>query len=492
MQAFMKNFYILILLLLLVSCKESVSDKTEVNSQKNVPQKVHRNDEVYIAIEDTTESFSTNLRLDEFQDKTDLIAFGKENRRISITIPTKKSISLIGGNLTGGFFYDVELEKGDSVYIKQEKIKISPKESIKIAFFDITNSDRKPSEINFPNLLYRKHIKTGSKSIDTSKSFLWVKWDSQNQYFDALQLLDSLKRTNKISDKFYEKEKGNQKWEYLARQIREKKIEFIDSSKLIKTNGELFPVINSEIDSSPKYISFLRALIDYQYLGDRGRMTNSDKFEFVRYNETFLNQDLKIKVLDAYLKSIYFIEKEKFPEFVNRFKKINGDNKLSSKWENILTTYTDNLHRLNSSKNDVALLTNMVNDNELTFDEIIKELNGKVVLVDFWASWCAPCRMEMPQLEKVKEQFDETKFQIVEISIDDDYNAWERASQIENLSDEKHSYHISNWKKSNLYKNYNINTIPRYILIDKNGKIINADAPRPSNSLLADLIQASI
>ncbi len=152
MQAFMKNFYILILLLLLVSCKESVSDKTEVNSQKNVPQKVHRNDEVYIAIEDTTESFSTNLRLDEFQDKTDLIAFGKENRRISITIPTKKSISLIGGNLTGGFFYDVELEKGDSVYIKQEKIKISPKESIKIAFFDITNSDRKPSEINFPNL----------------------------------------------------------------------------------------------------------------------------------------------------------------------------------------------------------------------------------------------------------------------------------------------------------------------------------------------------
>ena len=60
------------------------------------------------------------------------------------------------------------------------------------------------------------------------------------------------------------------------------------------------------------------------------------------------------------------------------------------------------------------------------------------------------------------------------------------------LSKEEDNYIIANWKKSSLYKNYKIKTIPRYLLFDKNGKIIDDDAPRPSENELIKLIKASI
>jgi thiol-disulfide isomerase/thioredoxin len=128
----------------------------------------------------------------------------------------------------------------------------------------------------------------------------------------------------------------------------------------------------------------------------------------------------------------------------------------------------------------------------LTFEEILSNQKGKIVLVDFWASWCSPCRKEMPFLKDLKSKFNENELKVIEISIDKDYSAWVRASKLESLSKEEDNYIIANWKKSSLYKNYKIKTIPRYLLFDKNGKIIDDDAPRPSENELIKLIKASI
>ena len=98
----------------------------------------------------------------------------------------------------------------------------------------------------------------------------------------------------------------------------------------------------------------------------------------------------------------------------------------------------------------------------------------------------------MPYLKDLKQKFNADEFKVIEISIDKDYSAWVRASKLEGLSKEEDNYIISSWKKSSLYKNFKIETIPRYLLFDKNGKIINEDAPRPSENELEKLIKASI
>jgi alkyl hydroperoxide reductase subunit AhpC len=98
----------------------------------------------------------------------------------------------------------------------------------------------------------------------------------------------------------------------------------------------------------------------------------------------------------------------------------------------------------------------------------------------------------MPFLKELKSKFNETEFKVIEISIDEDYSSWVRASKQENLSNDENNYIINNWQKSSLYKNYNIKTIPRYLLFGKDGKIIDEDAPRPSESELVELIKTSI
>ena len=110
---------------------------------------------------------------------------------------------------------------------------------------------------------------------------------------------------------------------------------------------------------------------------------------------------------------------------------------LKNKWLSIVTEQKANREKLNASNRTVGVLTNLVNDNQLTFEDVLSNNKGKVVLVDFWASWCAPCRKEMPLLKNLKSKFSENELKVIEISIDKDYSSWVRASKLENLSNEK-------------------------------------------------------
>jgi len=112
----------------------------------------------------------------------------------------------------------------------------------------------------------------------------------------------------------------------------------------------------------------------------------------------------------------------------------------------------------------------------------LADLKGKVVYVDVWATWCGPCKREIPYLKEVEEEYHNENVAFVSISIDveKDYDAWK------NMVTEKELGGIqlmadSDWK-SKFVTDYGIKGIPRFILIDTEGNIINSDAPRPSSS----------
>ena len=101
----------------------------------------------------------------------------------------------------------------------------------------------------------------------------------------------------------------------------------------------------------------------------------------------------------------------------------------------------------------------------------LSSLKGKVVLIDFWASWCRPCRAENPNVVKMYNAYKDKGFDIYSVSLDKDKEAWAKAIQDDNLVWPSHVSDLGYWQSS-VVKQYNISGIPFTCLIDKEGKIV--------------------
>lgn len=118
-------------------------------------------------------------------------------------------------------------------------------------------------------------------------------------------------------------------------------------------------------------------------------------------------------------------------------------------------------------------------DRDFTYNEVIELYKGKVVVVDFWASWCAPCRQNMPDLLKLEKNYNANGLEVVYASIDDFPNPWKRASMDENIWD-SNTYWVNNWVGSDTHRKFDIRRIPRYIIYDRSGDVVYENAPKPA------------
>ncbi len=101
----------------------------------------------------------------------------------------------------------------------------------------------------------------------------------------------------------------------------------------------------------------------------------------------------------------------------------------------------------------------------------LSSLRGKVVLVDFWASWCGPCRKENPNVVRLYNKFKGKGFTVFSVSLDEDINAWKQAILMDGLIWPNHVSDLMGWKTP-MTQLYGFNSIPYTVLIDKNGKIL--------------------
>lgn len=115
----------------------------------------------------------------------------------------------------------------------------------------------------------------------------------------------------------------------------------------------------------------------------------------------------------------------------------------------------------------------------------LSSLKGQIVLLDFWASWCGPCRMENPNIVAAYNKYKDVKFKagkgftIYSVSLDQNRDAWMKAIKQDNLSWPYHVSDLGGWR-SKPAQIYRVNSIPASYLLDGNGVIVGKNLRGPA------------
>ena len=167
--------------------------------------------------------------------------------------------------------------------------------------------------------------------------------------------------------------------------------------------------------------------------------------------------------------------------FVRIFKKLN----VNPEQGKIITQKYEAIKQLIPGKVSTDFMAHDINGK--TYQ--LKDFAGKLLYIDLWATWCAPCRAEIPFLDKLKLQYKDKPITFLSLDVYDSEDKWKQMLQTQKMSGWQL---ISTDRKMPFLENYVVDGIPRFILLDNEGKIVDANAPRPSDKILIALIEKTL
>ena len=176
-----------------------------------------------------------------------------------------------------------------------------------------------------------------------------------------------------------------------------------------------------------------------------------------------------------------FLGQDRYPEENKKIiERLQKETPTSSYTQEMVEQYNKNLQQLQAQqayqKMESATAVGATAP-ELSFKspegKVLKlsELRGKVVLVDFWASWCRPCRMENPNVVAAYKKFKDKGFAIYSVSLDQNADSWKAAIGQDGLAWPNHVSDLKGWQSEPAHI-YGVQSIPAQFLLDKDGKIV--------------------
>lgn len=346
----------------------------------------------------------------------------------------------------------------------------------------ITYTGTGSSENNFlakKFLIKEKHNDIGKLFLLEEKEFL-AKINEQKT-----ELLSSI--DGSISEKFAQNEKKNIDYDYiLTTKQYERGHAYFAKKKEFKVSKD-FPDLTKDLkfdnEEDYKISSAYRNLVGRNFYKTAREVSKKDSVSFqdaaIQFIEKVKSSEIKNGLLTSIARNISS-KNEKSADLYTAIMKLSTDKDFKTK-----LTKKYNLINTLAKGNDSPIFDNY--ENYAGGTSSLSDFKGKYVYIDVWATWCGPCKREIPSLKKVEKQYHDKDIAFISISIDvkKSHDAWIQMVKDKELTGVQ-LFADNDWS-SKFIKNYDINSIPRFILIDKEGKIVNADAPRPSSKDLIKL-----
>ena len=360
------------------------------------------------------------------------------------------------------------LRRGDDAYIEYSNGK---------PYLDVRNREVKEHDQNVlaflkesglpPTAMEFYHENNRSKNNDDKKK-------SFKKYDQLISSLDSLFKDNSLSDAEYD---------YYRKYLLYRKE--LDAEKF---NTELFKNPDLHVEG---YDLFMRQYIFGNLkkkiisLGNGSARNSLEAFDFALTSKNFTRSNKK-HLLSLYLKGIkidfptstYKDRVAKYESFLSE-KDDDSSKRNSKSLASVFNTNNENSKLLKSiynTTNEVELVDSK--GNSTTLQEVLDSHKGKIVYIDFWASWCAPCRDAFPSYAELKKRYNEKDIVFIFISGDRDPGKWKKAEIEEKLTN---SYLASNYPEAKFYKDLDLRAFPRYLIFNKKGQLIKQRALGPDS-----------
>lgn len=424
-------------------------------------------------------------------------------RKDTVVLSSKRDFIEVQHTYMGLDHLSYHFQNGDSVLFTYNGRK---------PFAEILNRNVSQEEVNhdikmreklsnnyFPGIL-RTH-----RSFALTKEFDSIPWETKaeiaeqvgidaalKEFFAEGDMLDSLYQNNVISKKAYDFYTTNREMDMANAQFDTDfgfGINSIDGINEVLTPEHLLQMNLDSVSTRFYY---------HKLLEEKRRDFFTSKVDLIRVSNGSYRDSRKAYDLIRTSNAISRTEKDlmlvkTIGEIYNNF---NLKDRLEY-WEKFQEDVTDSVY-LNLVKEkyefgepvkDEVEIT-AFNGDKLTLSEALEEHQGKVVYLDFWASWCAPCIRTIPDAKKLQQEFDGRGIVFMYLSIDEEADKWLAASEEHSLYGKTPGYIVTNKKRSRNLDYLNVRSIPRYMIYDKEGTLVEGDAPRPGTMDVRKLLES--
>jgi thiol-disulfide isomerase/thioredoxin len=359
--------------------------------------------------------------------------------------------------------------------------------------FDMKNMDSsivisgKGSEIS--NYLLAKIKK--AKEIKGSGLEIYLKDESE---YKAAQLevknsmTSILENSKGISDDFKAMELRNINYEYINElNIYEDYYKYYSKKEDFKVSEDFLKDVEKVLDFNNEedylYSKSYQDIVGSHYRNEANKLIEQDSI-----SEDLASLMALSKATNATIKNKLLYNDAKYgityTETLEDYYKFYMDNSTNEKQKSEITESYNKLKTVAKGQPSPKFV-NYENFNGSTTS--LDDFKGKYVYVDVWATWCGPCKREIPSLKEVEKKYHNKNIEFVSISVDkqNDHETWKKMVEDMELKGVQ-LFADKDWS-SQFVQDYLIKGIPRFILIDTEGNIVNANAPRPSSEKLIEL-----